>query len=193
LTQDSLIKSFAMRNRIIRACFSLDGAATRAAESREGAMSTMVVTVKDTLSRGFAHIFRFHLANCEIPIDGVRKLLSLGLADTGCPCLVAKSEREAKNRLLERKTWLSISGCPADQRRPHWLQSRVCRLHWTKRSGARWRRRHRRRRQRKRRPPVSTYTGSSEGAACKTHRLSLSSINYADRMGGANGDLDFPS
>jgi len=60
-------------------------------------MSTMVVTVKDTLSRGFAHIFRFHLANCEIPIDGVRKLLSLGLADTGCPCLVAK-KREGSEK-----------------------------------------------------------------------------------------------
>ena len=32
------------------------------------------------------------------------------------------------------KTWLSISSCPADQRRPHRLQRRVCQLRWTKRT-----------------------------------------------------------
>jgi hypothetical protein len=66
LTQDRLIESFAMRKRIFRACFSLDGAATRAAESGEGGLLTTVVTVNDTQSRDFARIFRFHLANCAL-------------------------------------------------------------------------------------------------------------------------------
>ena len=49
--------------RVFRARFSLDGAATRAAESGEGGHSTTVVTVNDTPSRDFAHILHFHLAN----------------------------------------------------------------------------------------------------------------------------------
>ena len=48
--------------RVFRARFSLDGAATRAAESGEGGHSTTVVTVNDTPSRDFAHILHFHLA-----------------------------------------------------------------------------------------------------------------------------------
>ena len=51
MTQERLIEFFAIRKRISRACFSLDGAATRAAESGEGGISTTVVTVNDTQSR----------------------------------------------------------------------------------------------------------------------------------------------
>jgi hypothetical protein len=64
VTQQRLIESFALRRHIFRACFSLDGAATRAAESGEGGLSTTVVAVNDSRSRYFARIFRFHLANC---------------------------------------------------------------------------------------------------------------------------------
>jgi hypothetical protein len=64
LTEDRLIESFALRRIILRTCFSLDGAATRAAESGEGGLSTTVVTVNDAQSRHFARIFRFDLANC---------------------------------------------------------------------------------------------------------------------------------
>jgi len=39
-----------------------------------------------------------------------------------------------EHRVFKGKTWLSISGCLADQRRPHRLQRRVCRLRWTKRA-----------------------------------------------------------
>ena len=54
-----------MRKRIFHACCSLDGAANKAAESGKGGLSTTVVTVNDTPSQGFAHIFRFNLANCS--------------------------------------------------------------------------------------------------------------------------------
>jgi hypothetical protein len=39
-----------------------------------------------------------------------------------------------EHRVLKGKTWISISGCPADQRRPYRLQTRVCRLRLTKRT-----------------------------------------------------------
>jgi len=39
-----------------------------------------------------------------------------------------------EHRALKGKTWHSISGCLADQRRPQRLQKRVCRLRWTKRT-----------------------------------------------------------
>jgi len=45
---------------------------------------------------------------------------------------VAAFPLRLKHRVLKGKTWLSICGCPADQRRPHRLQRRVFRLRWTK-------------------------------------------------------------
>jgi len=39
-----------------------------------------------------------------------------------------------EHRVLKGKTLLLISGCPADQRRPHRIQRRVYRLRWTKRN-----------------------------------------------------------
>ena len=39
-----------------------------------------------------------------------------------------------EHRVLNGKTWPPIKGCPADQRRPHRLQIRVCRLRRTKRT-----------------------------------------------------------
>jgi len=50
--------------RIFRACFSLDGAATRAAESGYGGLSTTAVTVDGASSRDFARILHLYLANC---------------------------------------------------------------------------------------------------------------------------------
>jgi len=39
-----------------------------------------------------------------------------------------------EHRVLKGKTWLTIRGSPADQRRPHRLQRRGRRLRWTKRT-----------------------------------------------------------
>jgi hypothetical protein len=52
-----------------------------------------------------------------------------------CPSLECRRISPAlEHSVLKGKTWLSISGCPADQRRPHRLQRRVCRLRRTKRT-----------------------------------------------------------
>jgi len=106
LTRDRLIESFVMRKRIFHANCPCDDAATRAAESGQGGLSTTAVTVNGCQSRNFARMLHFHLANC---------------ASRRCARLTAANSDRAER--LNPNIWFSSRD--SYQRRGHLTVSKV--------------------------------------------------------------------